>query len=250
MIILWMDFMGGECLFRKIFLMLMLAGASVITGASQQLQSDVISSLVHSVASGGNAVSESDESIKSINGDDKVWDVLNELSSLGALDFLSDVYESADFYASGKWSDDGKTYSSFDFTGELPDYDMSDFIRPVIGGKLTSGYGYRESYRRVHRGVDISLKVGDAVRASLPGVVGRIGYEPGGYGHFVILVHGGGVETRYAHLSRVTAVLGEEVVAGQGIAIGGNTGNSTGPHLHFEVRKHGVAIDPLLLFEL
>ena len=218
-----------------------------MTGASQQLQSDVLSGLVHSVAVGEGAVSEIDESL---SGGDMVMDVLNELSSLGALDFLSDVYESADFYASGKWSDDGKVYSSADFSGELPDYDMSDFISPVIGGKLTSGYGYRESYRRIHRGVDISLKVGEAVRAALPGVVGRIGYEPGGYGHFVILVHGGGVETRYAHLSRVTAVLGEKVVAGQDIALGGSTGNSTGPHLHFELRRNGVAIDPLALFEL
>ncbi|MBD5356265.1 MAG: M23 family metallopeptidase [Bacteroides sp.] len=174
--------------------------------------------------------------------------VLTELCSLSALNFLTNAYESADFYATGKWGADGKSYTSSTFDGVLPVYDLSDFCHP-IRGKITSHYGYREKFHRMHKGIDIALKIGDAVVAALPGVVGRIGYEPGGYGHFIIVVHSGGIETRYAHLSSVTATLGQSVDAGDEIALGGNSGNSTGPHLHFEVRKNGLAIDPLLVFQ-
>ena len=169
-------------------------------------------------------------------------------NSLKALDFVTDVYEANDFYESGYWGKDEKTFTSDIYTGRLPEYTDRDFIRPVMGGEFTSVFGFREKYGRMHKGVDISLNVGDVVCAALPGVVGRIGYERGGYGHFVIVVHSDGVETRYAHLSSVTATVGQRVSAGDAIALGGNTGNSTGPHLHFEVRKHGKAIDPLLLF--
>lgn len=193
--------------------------------------------------------------VKAISGDfaepessPEVEGVLDEICLLGVLDYMTDIYDSADFYESGYWGKDGNTFHSEVYTGTLPAYSDDDFVRPVVGGRLTSVYGYRESYHRMHKGVDISLNEGDVVRASLPGVVGRIGYERGGYGHFVVLVHSDGVETRYAHLSRVTASLGQRVYAGQEIALGGNTGNSTGPHLHFEVRKNGRAIDPLLLF--
>lgn len=173
---------------------------------------------------------------------------LSKPNSLKALDFVADVYESNDFYESGYWGKDGHTFTSDIYTGRLPEYTDKDFIRPVKGGEFTSVFGYREKYGRMHKGVDISLNVGDVVCAALPGVVGRIGYERGGYGHFVIVVHSDGVETRYAHLSRVTASVGQRVSAGEAIALGGNTGNSTGPHLHFEVRKQGKAIDPLLVF--
>lgn len=218
--------------------------ASVMTGAFSQnhvSENEMLSGLVK-------AVNEGDYNRRdTLSG---VAGVLNDLSSLGALDFVADIYESNDFYASGYWGKDGNTYQSEIYNGDLPEYSSDDFVRPVSGGEFTSFFGYRESFNRMHKGVDISLKEGDPVLAALPGVVGRIGYEPGGYGHFVILVHSDGVETRYAHLSRVTAVLGQKVVAGQDIALGGNTGNSTGPHLHFEIRRHGKAINPLSLFEM
>lgn len=209
--------------------LVLFCGAPAFTGASQQpAEDDALAGLIRivtgSMEDGGNG--------------------------MGALDFVSSVYESADFYESGYWGYKGETYHSDVYSGKLPEFEWSDFMRPVLGGNLTSGFGYRQSYRRMHKGVDISLNEGDRVCAALPGVVGRIGYEPGGYGHFVILVHSDGVETRYAHLSRVTAVLGQRVAAGQDIALGGNTGNSTGPHLHFEIRRHGKAFDPLSVFEM
>lgn len=220
-----------------------IAGASALAGASAQnpeTDEDFLSGLVR-------AVSEKTETVVSF-GDPIVSEPHDKLTSLSALDFVTDAYEANDFYESGYWGKDGNSFKSDIFTGDLPQFTKDDFIRPVAGGDFTSKFGYREAYGRMHKGVDISLKEGDIVCSALPGVVGRIGYEPGGYGHFIIVAHSDGVETRYAHLSRVTASVGQKVSAGDAIALGGNTGNSTGPHLHFEVRKHGKAIDPLLLF--
>lgn len=118
-----------------------------------------------------------------------------------------------------------------------------------ISGHLTSGYGYRRSYGRMHKGVDIALQEGDTVRAALNGVVTRIDFEAGGYGNFIVVRHSDGLETRYAHLSASIVEPGDKVFAGQAIALGGNTGNSTGPHLHFETRLFGVAFDPTTMFD-
>lgn len=237
----------------RFFIAMCLFEASVLSGASQQM-ADTDDSLLQLIRSVANSNEEEYEKGNEYNEDsymisDPVLNVLSDLSLTWTLDLVNDVYESAGFYESGSWVDDGATYQSAVYSGRLPDCDMQDFICPVLGGKLTSGYGYRESYKRLHKGIDISVKVGDVVRAALPGIVGRIGYEPGGYGHFLILVHSNGMETRYAHLSGVTARLGQRVYAGDEIARGGNTGNSTGPHLHFEVRKNGKVLDPMLVFE-
>ena len=118
-----------------------------------------------------------------------------------------------------------------------------------ISGRMTSGYGYRRSYGRMHKGVDIALQEGDTVRAALNGVVTRVDFEAGGYGNFIVVRHADGLETRYAHLNGSIVAEGDNVVAGQPIGIGGNTGNSTGPHLHFETRLYGVAFDPTTIFD-
>lgn len=225
------------------FIITTIAGASAMAGASAQkpeTDEDFLSELVR-------AVSGKTETVVSFGAPD-VSKPHKKSTLLSALDFVTDAYEANDFYESGYWGKDGNTFSSDIYTGSLPSYSKKDFTRPVAGGDFTSMFGYREAHGRMHKGVDISLKEGDMVMAALPGVVGRIGYEPGGYGHFVVVIHSDGVETRYAHLSRITAVLGQKVAAGEVIALGGNTGNSTGPHLHFEVRKQGKAIDPLLVF--
>jgi len=130
----------------------------------------------------------------------------------------------------------------------MPVFDRSDFYRPAWG-HITSGFGFRPKFNRVHKGVDISLSVGDTVRAALPGIVGQVNYEPGGYGNYVVLAHSNGVETRYAHLSESLVYPGQQIEAGEPIALGGNTGNSTGPHLHFETRYMGTAIDPTTVFD-
>lgn len=112
-------------------------------------------------------------------------------------------------------------------------------------GPLTSPYGWRKSKKKVHHGVDVSMAVGDTVRAALSGTVERIDCQPHGYGHYVVLAHEGGLETRYAHLKCALVTPGQYVTAGEPIALSGNSGNSTGPHLHFETRRMKIPFNPL-----
>ena len=107
-------------------------------------------------------------------------------------------------------------------------------------GRITSNFGYRLQFKRMHKGIDIAMNVGDTVRAVLPGFVSKVGYEANGYGHYVVLKHDGGMETRYAHLSRLMVGMGQFVDARNAVGLSGNSGNSTGPHLHFETRTHGL----------
>lgn len=122
------------------------------------------------------------------------------------------------------------------------------FYRPVPG-MITSRFGWRERFNRMHYGVDLKLNSGDTVRAALTGTVDRISYDHDGYGHYVVMSHPDGMETRYAHLQYALVSQGQMVYAGQPVGIGGSTGNSTGPHLHFETRLEGVAVDPTLLYD-
>ncbi len=135
------------------------------------------------------------------------------------------------------------------FLGYAPQNYSGKFFRPVFGGIITSRFGYRPAYKRIHNGIDISLNTGDTVRAALTGVVKNVGYDSGGYGNYVVITHPDGVETRYAHLSRSLVVAGQQVISGDAIALGGNTGNSTGPHLHFEARVLGTPVDPSVMFD-
>jgi len=119
--------------------------------------------------------------------------------------------------------------------------DCSNFVVPVHG-EVTSVFGPRRY--RFHYGIDLRLKVGDSVQCAFKGKVRLINYEARGYGHYIVIRHDNGLETVYAHLSAVLVVLNQDVKAGQLIAFGGNTGHSTGPHLHFETRYIGNAINP------
>lgn len=123
------------------------------------------------------------------------------------------------------------------------DIDVTGFVAPVRG-KLTSPYGWRARFGRMHRGVDLNLRVGDSVVAAFDGKVRVVKYEAAGYGHYVVVRHDNGLETVYGHLSRTLVKPGQRVRAGQLIAKGGNTGRSTGPHLHFETRFMGLAVNP------
>lgn len=129
-----------------------------------------------------------------------------------------------------------------------PTLGRPDFFRPVPG-IITSNFGWRPKFNRMHHGVDLSLHTGDTVRAAISGTVERIAYDHEGYGHYVVMTHPDGMETLYGHLEYALVGQGQPVYAGQPIGIGGNTGNSTGPHLHFEARLGGVAVDPTLIFD-
>ena len=123
------------------------------------------------------------------------------------------------------------------------------FLRPVPG-IVTSGYGWRSQFNRMHHGVDLRLNTGDTVRVAMTGIVKRIAYDSDGYGNYVVISHPEGMETVYGHLQYALVSQGQSVTIGMPIGIGGSTGNSTGPHLHFEARMNGVAIDPTKIFNL
>ena len=129
-----------------------------------------------------------------------------------------------------------------------PTLGRPDFFRPVPG-IVTSNFGWRQQFNRMHHGIDLSLQTGDTVRAAVSGTVESISYDHYGYGHYVVISHPDGMETLYAHLEYPLVGQGQEIFAGQPVGIGGNTGNSTGPHLHFEARIGGMAVDPTLIFD-
>jgi murein DD-endopeptidase MepM/ murein hydrolase activator NlpD len=116
------------------------------------------------------------------------------------------------------------------------------FIWPV-NGTVTSGFGMR--WGRMHEGIDIAAPLGAPIWAAAGGTVVYAGWL-GGYGNLAVVDHGNGFATAYAHASAILVAVGQNVAQGETVALVGSTGHSTGPHLHFEVRVNGVAVDPLL----
>jgi murein DD-endopeptidase MepM/ murein hydrolase activator NlpD len=129
----------------------------------------------------------------------------------------------------------------FDSLPDSVEVDCSDFKLPTHG-YITSEFGPRRY--RYHYGIDLKVNVGDSIASSFSGKIRIIDYEARGYGHYVVVRHDNGLETVYAHLSEVLVSLNQAVDSGDIIALGGNTGRSTGPHLHFEIRYLGNAINP------
>ncbi|MGB8349534.1 MAG: peptidoglycan DD-metalloendopeptidase family protein [Gaiella sp.] len=111
-----------------------------------------------------------------------------------------------------------------------------------VSGPVTSGFGVR--WGRMHEGIDIAVGEGTPVRAAAAGTVIYAGWMSG-YGNLVAVDHGNGLSTAYAHNSSLAVSVGQSVAAGEIVSYSGNTGNSTGPHVHFEVRVNGSAVDPL-----
>jgi murein DD-endopeptidase MepM/ murein hydrolase activator NlpD len=117
-----------------------------------------------------------------------------------------------------------------------------DFCFPMRKITVNSRYGPRSG--RYHNGIDLALRVGDTIFAMFSGKVRYAKYNEGGFGNLVILRHYNGLETFYAHLSKFLVAPNQEVKVGDPIALGGNTGRSTGPHLHMEVRFYDAAMNP------
>lgn len=150
-------------------------------------------------------------------------------------------------------------YEGFDETavfqitpeGEFPESQIIKIESDSLGtyhhprvGPVNSKFGWRDG--RMHKGIDINLHKGDAVVAAFDGMV-RIAHAKGGFGNVVIIRHYNGLETVYAHLSKIKVKPGQVVLAGQLVGLGGSTGHSSGPHLHFEVRFKGQALNPASL---
>ncbi len=132
----------------------------------------------------------------------------------------------------------------------LPDsfrISLKDFCMPTTSRVLTSNFGAR--WGRQHKGLDIKVYIGDTIRAAFSGKVRIVRYERRGYGKYVVIRHYNGLETIYGHLSAQLVEENQEVRAGDVIGLGGNTGRSTGSHLHFETRLCGVALNPALMFD-
>jgi murein DD-endopeptidase MepM/ murein hydrolase activator NlpD len=125
--------------------------------------------------------------------------------------------------------------------------DLRNFCMPTDSRVLTSNFGSR--WGRQHKGLDIKVYIGDTIRAAFPGKVRVVRYEAGGYGNFVVIRHHNGLETIYGHMSKHLVKPDQDVKAGDAIGLGGNTGRSTGSHLHFETRLCGVALNPALMFD-
>ena len=120
-------------------------------------------------------------------------------------------------------------------------------ITPSIwpaSGDISSNYGLRWGGTDFHPGIDIANDVGTPIVATADGIVTTAGWNSGGYGNMVDIDHGNGIMTRYGHTSQVVVSAGQQVRRGQVIAYMGNTGFSTGPHLHYEVRINGQAVNP------
>lgn len=129
------------------------------------------------------------------------------------------------------------------------DIDLGEFVMPINRRQVTSSFGYRRRFGRMHYGTDLSLSIGDTVRSAFSGRVRIVGYEGRGYGKYIVIRHPNGLETVYGHLSRQLVKEGAIVKAGDVVGLGGNTGRSFGAHLHFEARFMGIAINPEDLFD-
>lgn len=135
---------------------------------------------------------------------------------------------------------------------EVPDsfrIDLRGFCMPTTSRNVTSRFGYRPAFKRVHKGLDIKVYTGDTIVSAFDGKVRVVRYDEGGYGYYVVVRHPNGLETIYGHLSKQLVQTDQEVRAGEPIGLGGNTGRSFGSHLHFETRLAGEAINPELLFD-
>ena len=173
------------------------------------------------------------------------------LKNIEALKLQADMasedleYPAIDIYAS--WN----TKDTYSYPGMVvPDtfnIDLSGFCMPTDSRKITSNYGYR--WGRQHKGLDVKVYIGDTIRAAFDGKVRIVKYEARGYGKYILIRHPNGLETVYGHLSKQLVKPDQIVHAGEPIGLGGNTGRSTGSHLHFETRFCGIAINPKFMFD-
>lgn len=163
------------------------------------------------------------------------------------IDLIDDIEPEPDIYTEG-WN--SKAVNPFK-ESEVPNskvIDVTGYFMPCPG-KVTSNYGYRAKFGRMHKGIDLAIRSNDTIYAAFDGKVRLTNYEAKGYGNYVIIRHPNGLETVYGHLNKHLVKPDQVVKAGDPIGLGGSTGRSTGPHLHFETRFMGYAINPSAIFD-
>ena len=173
----------------------------------------------------------------------KDGDVVYKISPQFLMDTALMNHHPADSIYRFQWTDERvNPYGTlFDSIKDDVHVSMAGFVLPTPG-YVTSSYGWRRN--RMHKGTDLKVQVGDSIRSAWAGQVRIVGWDPRGYGYFVVVRHENGLETVYGHLSRPLVDEYERVPAGYVLGLGGNTGRSTGSHLHWEIRYLGEAINP------
>ncbi|KAA6349784.1 Murein DD-endopeptidase MepM [termite gut metagenome] len=177
---------------------------------------------------------------------------LKSIDSLTLQQLLKEEWKSRDqtlsfFDLYPDW--DNKHVNSYGKDVVIPEtyvIDLTGFCMPTIHTKINSSFGPRK--RKMHNGLDIKVYIGDTIVAAFDGKVRIVQTERRGYGKYIVIRHYNGLETVYGHLSEQLVKENQEVKAGEVIGLGGNTGRSTGSHLHFETRFLGIALDPILMF--
>lgn len=172
-----------------------------------------------------------------------VTKIINQAKANEEITYAKNIY-------GNHWNNDGvNVYKGMAKPEELV-INLKDFSMPIKSRIVTSKYGYRPRFRRVHYGLDINGCTGDTIYAAFAGKVRVRKYDAKGFGYYIVLRHDNGLETVYGHLSKQLVNVNQEVKSGQPIGLCGNTGHSFGSHLHFETRVLGEAIDPALMFDI
>lgn len=177
---------------------------------------------------------------------DRKLKAVDSLALIRQIKAEKSVYPAYSLYPN--WSNE--RVHAYGNTVNVPDsfrIDLTGFCMPTTHTQITSKCGPR--WRRMHNGLDIKVYIGDTIRAAFDGRVRMVKYERRGYGKYVVIRHDNGLETIYGHLSKQIVKEDEYVKAGDPIGLGGNTGRSTGSHLHFETRFLGEVINPEFLFD-
>lgn len=178
--------------------------------------------------------------VTSVDVEPSVWNINDSLFNIPAFDLY------CSFDQKKIWGLKVDQTKKQDTTLIQVAHDSCDFGSPWVG-RLTSDYGWRGS--RPHYGVDIKLQTGDSVRNAFDGMV-RIARYSSTYGNVIVIRHENGLETLYAHLSKRIVSEGDKLAAGETLGLGGNTGRSSGSHLHFETRYLGEPLNPHDVFEI
>jgi len=181
---------------------------------------------------------------------DKSWEYIDMINFDGIVNHeLYDIIQADSNY---QWKEDWDTQVPYTYDNDLSkipdtlwlcsvDSNHNTFCMPHPG-MVTSRFKYRG--RKFHYGIDVDLVTGDTLSSAFDGIVRYAKYNTGGFGNLVIIRHYNGLETYYAHLEKLFVSPNQEIKAGESIGLGGNTGHSTGDHLHFEIRFFGNALNP------